>query len=231
MNLKAKLKSASRLLTAEFCVVPSVSASQALASTQGFDCAPLVRVVGHNPSNVKVALDLGAEGIVFLLVKTVEDAKACVASTRYPPDDIQGWGPFIGHSRWSVEPFEYLPHMGDKIVCRILIDTVEAIDVVDEIFSLDGVGMAFVAPFDLSTSLGISGQIDHPTFLSAVAKIEAPAKSANMPLGGVAIADTQDKVRDLRARGCRIFADFDVLQLKRAAKRLVDDVSAVAANG
>lgn len=256
MKLKSKLQDPARLLTTEYCILPSASVAQALASTgvdcliidrehaatnnetlhamiaatQGFDCAPLVRVVDHSPAHVKVALDLGAEGIMFPLVKSVEEAKACVASTRYPPDGTRGWGPFVAHSRWSVGPFDYLPQYGDKIVCCLLIETVEALAVVDEIFAVDGVDMAFVAPFDLSTSLGLSGQFDHPDFLAAVDRIETAARKAQMPLGGGALADSQDKVRALHARGYRIFADFDVLQLKRAAARLVDDVAAVAAD-
>ena len=117
---------------------------------------------------------------------------------------------------------DYLPQMGSKIVCCILIETVEALHVVDEIFALDGVDMAFVAPFDLATSLGISGQFDHPDFATAVEKIEAAAKVANIPFGD-AVADTQERVRHLHPRGYRLFADYDVLQLKRAAKHLIYD--------
>ncbi|OUS04966.1 hypothetical protein A9Q96_12730 [Rhodobacterales bacterium 52_120_T64] len=182
MKLKEKLADTQKHLSSEICIIPSARVAQALAATgldilivdrehtdnetlhamitatQGTDCTPLVRVIDHNPANVKLALDMGAEGIVFPLVRTPEEAAACVASLRYPPNGIRGWGAFVAHSRWGVAPLEYLPTYSEKIVCCLLIETVEALENIDAIFGVDGVDMAFVAPFDLSTSLGISGQ-------------------------------------------------------------------------
>lgn len=255
MELKEKLADRTRLLSAEFCIIPSPTLAQAVASTgvdiviidrehaatnnetlhamiaatQGFPCAPMVRVVDHNPANVKIALDMGAEGILFPLVKTVADAEACVASLRYPPRGNRGWGPFVAHSRWDVAPFEYLPKFGDKTVCCLLIETAEAVECVEEIFAVDGVDMAILAPFDLSTSLGVSGQFDHPDFLAAVEKIEEAARQADIPLGGGALADSEESIGRLRERGYRIFADFDVLQLKRVVQKLVGYVKAANA--
>lgn len=249
MKLKAKLKDKSRLLSSEICIIPSPTLAQAVASTgvdlmivdrehaatnnetlhamimatQGTDCAALVRVIDHNPANVKLALDMGAEGIVFPLIRTAEDAAACVASLRYPPNGVRGWGAFVAHSRWGVQPMEYLPEFGDKIVCCLLIETVEALAIIDDIFRVPGVDLAYVAPFDLSTSLGISGQFNHPDFLEAVAKIEAAAKAAEMPLGG-GPANTESEVDALIARGYRVFGGFDIFQIKQAVGNLVNIV-------
>ena len=74
-----------------------------IAATAGTPCAPLVRVPTIDQAPVKLALDLGAEGVAFPLVGTAEEAAACVALTRYPPHGRRGWGPFIAHARWGVE--------------------------------------------------------------------------------------------------------------------------------
>ena len=251
MELKAKLLEEARLLSLEMCIIPSPTLAQAVASTgidimiidrehaatnnetlhamitatQGTKCAPMVRVIDHNPANVKHALDMGAEGIVFPLVRTAEEAAACVASIRYPPKGIRGWGAFVAHSRWDTPPMEYLPTFGDKTVCCLLIETPEAVQNIDAIFAVDGVDMAFVAPFDLSTSLGVSGQFDHPDFSEAVGKIEAAAKAANMPLGG-GPANTEAEVDALYSRGYCVFGGIDVFQIKRAVGELVELVKA-----
>ncbi len=251
MELKAKLLDKARLLSAEMCIIPSATLAQAVASTgidliiidrehaatntetlhamimatQGTDCAALVRVIDHNPANVKLTLDLGAEGIVFPLIRTAQDAATCVASLRYPPKGIRGWGAFVAHSRWGVQPMEYLPRFGDRTVCCLLIETAEAVENIDAIFAVEGVDMAIVAPFDLSTSLGISGQFDHPDFLDAVNKIEVSAKAAEIPLGG-GPANTEAEVDALLARGYRVFGGFDIFQIKRAVGELVDVVKA-----
>jgi 4-hydroxy-2-oxoheptanedioate aldolase len=118
MMLKTKLSDPARRLASEVCIIPSATVAQAvaatgvdiiiidrehaatnnetlhamIAATQGTGCAPMVRVIDHNPANVKPALDLGAEAIMFPLVRTPEEAAACVASLRYPPDGVRGWG-------------------------------------------------------------------------------------------------------------------------------------------
>lgn len=249
MELKAKLLEPNRLLSSEVCIIPSPTLAQAVASTgvdfiiidrehaatnnetlhamimatQGTDCAALVRVIDHNPANVKLALDLGAEGIVFPLVRSAAEAAACVASMRYPPEGIRGWGAFVAHSRWNVAPMDYLPAFGGKTVCCLLIETAEALDEIDAIFAVDGIDMAFVAPFDLSTSLGVSGQFDHPDFRAAVARIEAAAMAANIPLGG-GPANTSAEAEALLSRGYRIIGGFDIFQIKRAVSELVSFV-------
>lgn len=249
MQLKAKLQDKNRRLAMEMCVIPSATVAQAVASTgvdliiidrehaatnnetlhamitatQGTACAPLVRVIDHNPANVKLALDLGAEGIVFPLVRTADEATACVASMRYPPRGIRGWGAFVAHSRWGVPPTDYLPQFGDRTVCCLLIETAEAVENIDAIFAVDGIDMAIVAPFDLSTSLGVSGQFAHPDFVEAVGVIEAAAKAAGIPLGG-GPANTRAEIDSLFSRGYRLAGGFDVLQIKRVVGEMVDHV-------
>jgi 4-hydroxy-2-oxoheptanedioate aldolase len=249
MKFKDKLADPTCKLCLELCVIPSATATQAIASTgidgliidqehaatnpetlhamitatQGTDCAPLVRVVDHNPANVKLALDLGAEGIVFPLIRTPEEAAHCVSTMRYPPTGIRGWGAFVAHSRWGVSVPDYLPRFGDKTVCILLIETPEAVENIDAIFATEGVDMAIIAFFDLSTTLGVSGQFQHPKVLAAVEKIEKAAGRANMPLGGP-FATSKPEIDALFARGYRSVGGVDLLQLKGIVQRLVDDV-------
>lgn len=249
MKLKEKLTDPTYKLSSQLCIIPSATVTQALASTgidcliidqehaatnpetlhamiaatQGTDCAPLVRVIDQNPANVKLALDLGAEGIVFPLVRTSDDAAHCVATMRYPPDGVRGWGAFVAHSRWNTSVPDYLPNFGDKTVCVLLIETPEAVENIDAIFATEGVDMAIVALFDLSTTLGVSGQFQHPKVLEAIETIERAASKANIPLGGP-FATTKSEVDALFARGYRVVAGVDLLQLKAMVEKLVDYV-------
>jgi len=249
MKFKEKLGDPNYKLSSMLCVIPSATVTQALAATgidsliidqehaatnpetlhamiaatQGTDCAPLVRVIDHNPANVKLALDLGAEGIVFPLVRTPEDAAHCVSTMRYPPKGIRGWGAFVAHSRWGVSVPEYLPKLGDKTVCILLIETPEAVENIDAILATDGVDMAVIAGFDLSTTLGVSGQFQDPKFLEAVETIEIAAKRAQMPLGG-GFASSKPEIDAFFARGYRSVSGMDLLQLKGMVQRLVSDV-------
>ncbi|MBO6789326.1 MAG: hypothetical protein JJ894_02185 [Dinoroseobacter sp.] len=245
MKLKNKLGDPSVNLSFEGCIIPSPVSVQAIARTgidmimldlehaptdpsalhamicaaQGTDASVLVRPPNHDPGHVKLCLDMGAEGMLFPLVRTAEETAACVAACHYPPKGIRGWGAFVAHSRWDTAPMEYLPDYGDQIVAGFLIETVEAVENIDAILSVEGVDFAFIAPFDLSTSLGISGQFDRPEFCDAVATIEAAALAKGIPLGGGPVR-TQAETKAFLEKGYRIVGAFDIFQLKGAAAQM-----------
>lgn len=243
-EFKQKLYDESRVLTSVVCTIPSATVTQALAAcgtdsviidmehgavdygtahamiatTAGTECAPLVRVAENDAAQVKRVLDLGAEGIVFPLIRTAHDAERAVASLRYPPRGTRGFGPFIAQSRWQTSLSHYQTDIENHLVCCLLIETAEAVENIDEICAVEGVDFIVLAGFDLSTSLGISGQFDHPDFQSAQARIEHAARDAALPLAGNALAPAQAAA--LVQRGYRVIAGFDILWLRQKAVEL-----------
>ncbi len=241
MNFKERLTDPTQRMTAHVCTIPSATVTQAMAAagsdaviidlehgavdyasahamiaaTTGFACAPLVRVAENDPAQVKRVLDLGAEGIVFPLIRSAEDAQRAVASLRYPPHGNRGFGPFIAHSRWGTSLMDYREAVDGKLVCCLLVETRDAIENIDAICAVPGIDLIVPAQFDLSTDLGISGQFDHPDFQGALAKVEKAAHAAGIPLGNVAM--TKEQADMLFARGYRVIAGFDLLWLKAVA--------------
>jgi 4-hydroxy-2-oxoheptanedioate aldolase len=135
-----------------------------VASTTGTPCSPWVRVPGCDEAAVKTALDAGAEGIVFPLITTAASAAECVALTRYPPKGRRGWGPFVAHSRWGVELFDYLGQRGGETVCTILVETRSAIDNIEEICKVEGIDCLTIAPFDSRPNWGSPGGWTPPSW-------------------------------------------------------------------
>ena len=241
MSFKDKLADPDVRLTAHVCTIPSAVVTQALASagsdaviidlehgaidyatahamiaaTAGTGCAPLVRVTENDAAQVKRVLDLGAEGVVFPLIRTAEDARNAVASLRYPPHGVRGFGPFLAHSRWQTSLMDYREAVDGRLICCLLVETKDAIENIDAICEVPGIDAIIPAQFDLSTDLGISGQFDHPDFLAALARVEAAANAAGIPLGNVGLAKAQADA--LFAKGYRIIAGFDILWLKAKA--------------
>ncbi len=241
MTFKEKLFNPTIRLTAHVCTIPSAAVTQAMAAarsdaviidmehgaidyatahamiaaTAGTSCAPLVRVTENDSAQVKRVLDLGAEGIVFPLIRTARDAEQAVASLRYPPNGTRGFGPFLAHSRWGTSLMEYREAVDGHLVCCLLVETRDAVENIEAICAVPGIDAIIPAQFDLSTDLGVSGQFDHPDFLAAVAKVEDAANSAGIPLGNVGLAKPQADA--LLAKGYRIIAGFDILWLKAMA--------------
>lgn len=104
------------------------------------------------------------------------------------------------------------PPLCKQWLLRALIETVEAVENIEEICSVDGVDLIIPAQFDLSTALGVSGKFEHPDFIEALEKIEKAAIAANIPLGGVGMSKEQADA--LFAKDYRIIAGFDLLMLK-----------------
>lgn len=200
------------IIDMEHGAVDHATAHAMIAATAGTRCAPLVRVAENDPRLVKRALDLGAEGICFPLIRTADDARRAVASMRYPPRGNRGFGPFIAQSYWQTDLPGFRAATEHRLVTMILIETREAVENIDEICAVEGIDFLVTAMFDLSTDLGHMGQFDHPEVQQAVRRIEQAAARVGLALGGNALDAAM--ARDLFDRGYRAIAGFDVLWLR-----------------
>src|ERR671920_335341 len=173
------------ILDQEHGAVGPESLHAMIAATAGTPCAPLVRVPKRDEVWVKPALDLGAEGIVFPLVRTADDAAECVALTRC-----------------GVGLFDYLPRRGDEAVFVLLVETRAAVENIEAICRVEGVDAMVIAQFDLATELGVPGRFDAPEFRGAFAHLERVILQAGIPLGAAAL--TREQTRELLGRAHRL---------------------------
>lgn len=237
-SFKRRLHDTYDRMTLHMCTIPSVAIPQAMAAagadavfidlehgaidyamahamiaaTAGTKCAPMVRIAAVDTNLTKRALDLGATGVVFPMIRTAADVRKAVACLRYPPNGTRGFGPFLAQSRWQTNLADYPAKMEPELVCALLIETRDALDNIDEICAVEGVDLIIPALFDLSTDMGLQGQFDHPDFRAAVARIEGAANSAKLPLSGIALDKAQ--AASLLDRGYRVIAGVDVLWLR-----------------
>jgi 4-hydroxy-2-oxoheptanedioate aldolase len=241
MFLKERLAGDRAVLSGVLCVIPSPVAVQAIAAagadwvlidrehgpigremvhamiaaTAGTACTPLVRVPAIDEAEVKLALDSGAEGISFPMIRSAADVERCVALLRYPPEGARGWGPFVAHSRHGTTPGGYSSEVGPRVTCWVQIETPEAVAAIEGIVRVPGVDVLVVAPFDLSIALGVEGRFDAPVFVEAVEAVERAATAAGVPLCGVAF--DAPRAAALAARGYRaLLRGVDVFILREA---------------
>jgi 4-hydroxy-2-oxoheptanedioate aldolase len=186
-----------------------------IAATAGTACAPLVRVPRIDEAEVKVALDAGAEGIFFPMVRSAAEVTRCVELLRYPPQGTRGWGPFVAASRHGVSPAEYSAAVGPHLSCWAQIETLEAVQDIEAIVRVPGLDAIMLAPFDLSLAMGVEARFDDPGFVEAVTSVERAALAAGMPLAGAAF-DAQ-RAAELSARGYRaLLRGIDLFMLQAA---------------
>jgi 2-dehydro-3-deoxyglucarate aldolase len=130
----------------------------------------IVRLPGNCYSDTKRYLDAGAMGVIAPLINNGEEASELVRSVKYPP--IGGRGVGFGRSHGYGFNFdEYMSSANDNTCICVQIEHIKAVENIDEIFSVEGIDAAFIGPYDLSASLGITGQFDHPSYIKAWEKI------------------------------------------------------------
>jgi 4-hydroxy-2-oxoheptanedioate aldolase len=143
---------------------------------------PLVRVPWNDPAVIMKALDAGALGIICPMINTGEDAERLVAACRYPPAGYRSFGPIRAK---VVHGSDYHEHANASIVVMPQIETVQAVENLDEILSVPGIDGVYVGPSDLSMGLGLqprAGQSDERA-VAAREEILAACRRHGVPAG------------------------------------------------
>ena len=145
---------------------------------------PFVRVPLTAPEQVGKALDLGAAGIVSPGVTSAVAGSLAVSLTRFPPDGSRGSSPSTRQLHYSGLPFASL--MGPDAPKPLVVLQVEArlaTSDLGSILEIAGLDVVFIGPYDLSTSLGLPGQFDHPKVRQAIAEIVSRAGERGVAVG------------------------------------------------
>ena len=163
--------------------------------------ASIVRVVNNDPSTVKPILDMGVDGIIFPNVKDAEEARQCVAAATYPPDGIRGYAPGRGALMYGkIDNDEYIQHYSKKIWKIIQIEDYHAVDKIDEILDVPGISGLLVGPWDMSGSMGVLNQTDHPELKK---RFDYLMERANARGVMVAVACMPHQMPEWLARGAK----------------------------
>ena len=112
---------------------------------------PIARVPWNEPGVIGKVLDAGAEGIILPMVNSADEATAAVRAGRYPPDGARSWGPVVAGMRAARGAAD----ANAAVAIIPMIETVSALQHLDDILSVPGVDAIYVGPADLSLSLGL----------------------------------------------------------------------------
>jgi len=142
------------------------------------ETTPIVRVPWNEFAIINSALDIGAHGIIIPFVNTKEDVLKAVQYATYPPKGMRSFGPI----RASLRDPEYVETCDEEILVLPQIETQEGLKNVEDILSVDKIEAFFVGPYDLSRSLGVWREWNHPKFEDAIQKIlEAAENTGTVP--------------------------------------------------
>jgi 2-keto-3-deoxy-L-rhamnonate aldolase RhmA len=191
----------------------------------------VVRTPEINRSLIGRILDAGALGLMVPRVQTRAQVEAAVVAARFPPRGQRGFNLGMANTRFRpVEvSFEAMRQVDDEILIVIQIEERAALENVDDVLGVEGVDVGFVGPGDLSISLGIPGQIEHPQMKQAVASVVASCRKHGIAAG---FAAEQAAIEANLAAGVR-FLTFggDVILIQEACRSAMEDFRRWAAAG
>ncbi len=179
---------------------------------------PLVRLSTNNPEQIKRVMDAGAHGVIVPMVNDAKQATQAVDSVKYPPAGNRSFG--LARAQEYGEAFEqYRNWQVDHSIVVVQIEHIDAVNNLTEILNVDGVDAYFVGPYDLSGSLGIPGQFDHPRFLEAMERIKEVGVASGKPGGRHVIEPEPDLLNAAIAQGDRFIAySLDTRMLATSAQ-------------
>ena len=157
---------------------------------------PVVRVPRGTDIWIDQALDVGAGAVMIPQIDTAEQARIAVS-----PRGTRGTCRFVRSAAYGAIPgADYFAKAQDTMVI-LQAEGQKAIDNLDDILSVEGVDIVFVGPYDLSASLGIIGQINHPKVMELIGEICRKAAAKGVQVG--CFADSAESGRRLLEMGVR----------------------------
>jgi 2-dehydro-3-deoxyglucarate aldolase/4-hydroxy-2-oxoheptanedioate aldolase len=166
---------------------------------------PIVRPPANQYHLIAGLLDVGAMGIMIPMVETPEQARQMVQSAKYPPFGRRGAAFGFAHDDYrGGDVAEKIRGSNQEVLLIALIETATGIENLEAIAAVDGIDVLWIGHFDLTNSLGIPAQFEHPRFVEAVDRLLAICLQSGKAAG--MMASDVDHARALLTRGFRCIA-------------------------
>ena len=177
---------------------------------------PFVRVSSNDEVQIKRVLDAGAKGIIVPMVESKEDVLAAINATNYPPKGTRGMGLARAQGYGEAKAKnDYIQNISNRIELYIQIESKEALNHLDEMFSQDINGY-MVGPYDLSSSMGIAGDFTNIDFINAEESILETAKKYDIKRGYHIVEPDLEQLELRKSQGYNFIAfsvDFRMLDV------------------
>ena len=171
----------------------------------GFDCVPIARLPLNDPVWIHRTLDAGARGLIIPMVETAVEAEAAIRESKYPPRGVRGFG-YSRANMHGMDFADYIATANDEIAMIMQIEHKDAIANIDAILEVPGVDGVFIGPLDLSGSMGITGQLEHPQMVAALEKYRTVCRSHNKSAGMHIVRPNEKNIRKSIEEGYTLIA-------------------------
>lgn len=199
------------------------TAGQICMACLALDVAPFVRVPGLDPHFIARVLDAGALGIIAPHIHSAEQARAVVRASKYPPVGARSLAGSLPQFRFRSWPAAAgAQALNDATMVIVMIESREGLDAAEEIAAVDGVDMLFIGTNDLTSTLGVPGELDHPLVREAYRRVANACATHGKALGVGGMSSRPDLMKHYIEQGARyvsVGTDMALLLGAAASKR------------
>lgn len=193
------------LLDAEHSPVGVESCEHMVRAADSVGLTTFIRVAMNIRQNILRYLDIGAMGVMLPQISTRAEAEAVVEAVKYPPQGKRGLGPARA-ADYGLTPSlqEYTIKANQETLVAVQIETMGAVNNLDEFLSIEGIDIFFIGPSDLSASMGYVGEPNHPEVQAMIEKLVHRIRTAGRVAGTVAY--THEALAKAKERGFQFIA-------------------------
>lgn len=144
---------------------------------------PIIRVQDKDEVNIAKALDIGALGVQVPQITNARDAENVVKAAKFHPNGNRGVCRFVRAANYSaMDRYDYFNSANDNLII-IQLEGQDALNNIDEIMDVEGIDILFIGPYDLSQSLGVTGDVRNPKVIEQMEFITKKARERNKVVG------------------------------------------------
>ena len=168
------------ILDAEHGLFEVKELAELLRTADGCGIDALVRIPEPSREWILRSLDAGAAGLVIPNIRTIDEVQTVLRYAKYPPQGERGFAPVrsAGYGTAGTAT-EIQAEANRNTLLFPQCETVEALDILDEILDFEGIDGLFVGPYDLSSAMGKVGRFDDPELIEAIERIRARCAHKN----------------------------------------------------
>lgn len=179
---------------------------------------PLARLAQGQSKDCKAALDAGAGGIIVPMVETARQLEEVRDASRWPPTGVRG----VGFSRANLfgKRFQAYADEAQEPLLVAMIEHVRAVENLEQILAVSGLDAILVGPYDLSASMGLTADFQHPRFEAAIKHIAELTRKCGIASGVHVVMPEITELKARLAQGYRFIAySIDAVFFNCAAAR------------
>lgn len=154
----------------EHSTISQEQSQRIIAACHNNEILCLPRIASHNMEAVKRLLDSGADGIIMPMISTDEEVKNLISWSKYPPLGKRSFGVARAQG-YGFDFDEYTKHWNTSSILIAQIESIKGVENIENILSYDEVDGAMIGPYDLSGTMGLPGELDHPEVIKAGKKV------------------------------------------------------------